>query len=52
MINPDFVQIASAYNIIGVTIRTVNELKQALNKYITKNIPVIFDIHTVNTEIV
>ena len=52
MINPDFVQIASAYNIKGVTIRTVEELKQALNKYITKNIPVIFDIHTVNTEIV
>ena len=52
MVNPNFVQIASAYNIKGVTIKTVDELKLALNKYITKSIPVIFDIHTVNTEIV
>lgn len=52
MINPDFVQIASAYNIKGVTIRTVEELKQALDKYITINQPVIFDIHTINSEIV
>lgn len=52
MINPDFVQIASAYNIKGVTIRTVEELKQALDKYITQNEPIIFDIHTVNTEVV
>lgn len=52
MINPDFVQIASAYGIKGVTIRTVDELKSALNKYIPQNIPVIFDIHTVNFELV
>lgn len=52
MVNPDFVQIAAAYGIKGITIRTVEDLKNALDKYISKNIPVVFDIHTVNLEVV
>lgn len=52
MVNPDFVQIAAAYGIKGITIRTVEDLKNALDKYISKNMPVVFDIHTVNLEVV
>lgn len=50
MVNPDFVQIASAYRIKGVSIYTQQELKEALNKYIPQNYPVLFDIHTLNSE--
>jgi len=52
MINPDFVQIASAYGIKGVTIYTKEQLEEALDKYIPKNYPVLFDIHTFSSEVV
>ena len=52
MLNPDFVQIASAYGILGVSINSTKELELALNKYITKDYPVLFDIHTINAEVV
>ena len=50
MINPDFVQIASAYGIEGVYINNKVDLENALDKYIPTNKPVLFDIHTLNTE--
>ena len=52
MINPDFVKIASAYGIQGVSITTSDELEQALNKYIISDAPVLFDIHTIGAELV
>lgn len=52
MINPDFVQIAQAYGIRGVSINSSEELEKALDKYISADFPVLFDIHTVSTELV
>lgn len=52
MINPDFVKIASAYGIKGVSIETSEQLETALNKYISADYPVLFDVHTVATELV
>ena len=52
MVNPDFVKIASAYGIQGVSITTSDELEQALNKYIISDAPVLFDIHTIGAELV
>lgn len=52
MINPDFVQIAQAYGILGVSITSSEELEKALDKYISLNEPVLFDVHTVPTELV
>lgn len=52
MINPDFVQIAQAYGIRGVSINSSEELEKALDKYISADFPILFDIHTVSTELV
>ena len=52
MINPDFVQIAAAYGIKGIRIDTKQELEFALGKYIPINAPILFDIHTLNSELV
>ena len=43
MINPDFVQIAQAYGIRGVSINSSEELEKALDKYISVDFPVLFD---------
>lgn len=52
MVNPDFVQIASAYGIRGLSINTAEELETALDKYISASYPVLFDIHTTTAELV
>lgn len=52
MINPDFVQIAQAYGIRGVSINSSEELEKALDKYISADFPILFDIHTASTELV
>ena len=52
MINPDFVQRAQAYGIRGVSINSSEELEKALDKYISADFPVLFDIHTISTELV
>ncbi len=52
LVNPNFATLASAYGIKGITIKTPDELEDALKNNITSNESIIFDIYTSKAEIV